>query len=67
MDISTVGRWAGTVKDDIPTTANLHGHAHSAPPIATTVTQHQACVEGLARVNRLVKRKDITVMLEIST
>jgi histone-lysine N-methyltransferase SETMAR len=67
VDVSTVRRWARTVKGDNPATTNLHDQARSGRPITTVDAQHQARVGELIRANRRVKQKDIAAMLGIST
>lgn len=67
VDVSTVRRWARTVKGDNPATMTLHDQARSGRPITAVDEQHQARVDELIHVNRRIKQKDVATMLEIST
>ena len=65
VDVSTVRRWARTVKGDNPATMTLHDQARSGRPITAVDEQHQARVDELIHVNRRIKQKYVATMKKL--
>ena len=66
VDVSTVRRWARTVKDQNPAASNLHDQHRSGRPATASDDDHQHQVDELIRGNRRIKQHEIATTLAIS-
>jgi len=67
VDVSTVRRWARTVKDQNPAASNFHDQHRSGRSATTSDDDHQHQVGELIRGNHRIKQHENATTLAIST